>query len=292
MADLTKERSSDAAPFTYVGMDMFGPFVTKEGRDLLKRYGAIFTCLAGQAIHLEVVNSMDTDPFIMCLRSFTGSCGNVRMLRSNHGSNFIGAEKDLSKGFLEMDQNKNRQFEQNLGNDWIIWKKNPPARSRFGGIWERQVRSAKEVLRSLLRTNGSSLNDKALNTLMIEVDAIVNSRPLTIEIIADATSEAAISPSNLLTMKSEVVIPPPGSFGTPDLYSKRRWRRIQHFANQFWSRWRKEFLTSLQTRSKWSKSRPNLTIANIVLLKTEVDDRNHWPMAKVISCETDKKCMF
>ena len=65
MADLPKERSSDAAPFTYVGMDMFGPFVTKEGRELLKRYGAIFTCLASQAIHLEVVNLMDTDPFII-----------------------------------------------------------------------------------------------------------------------------------------------------------------------------------------------------------------------------------
>ena len=292
MADFPKERSTDAAPFTYVGMDMFGYFVTKEGRELLKRYGAIFTCLTSRAVHLEVVNSMDRDSFIMCLRRFIGSRGNVRMLRPNHGSNFIRAEKDLSKGFLEMDQNKIRRFLQNLGSDWIIWKKYPPARNHFGGICEHQIRSAKAVLGSLLRTHGSNLNDEALNTLMIEVETIVNSRPLTIETIADATSEAAASPSNLLTMKSEVVIPPPGSFGTPDLYSKRRWRRIQHFANQFWSRWRKEFLTSLQTRSKWSKSRRNLTIANIVLLKTEVDDRNHWPMAKVISCETDKKCMF
>ena len=59
MADLPEERSSDAAPFTYVGMDMFGPFVTKEGRKELKCYGATFTCLASRAIHLEVVNSMD-----------------------------------------------------------------------------------------------------------------------------------------------------------------------------------------------------------------------------------------
>ena len=117
MADLPEERSSDAAPFKYVGMDMFGPFVTKEGRKELKRCGPIFTCLASRAIHLEVVNSMDTDSFIMCLRRFIGCRGNMRMLRCDNGSNFIGAEKGLSKGFLEIDQNKIRRFLQNLGSD-------------------------------------------------------------------------------------------------------------------------------------------------------------------------------
>ena len=126
---------------------------------------------------------------------------------------------------------------------------------------------------------------------MIEVEAIVNSRPLTIETIADGTSEAAISPSNLLTMQSKVVMPPPGSFGTTDLYSRKRWRRIQHIANEFWSRWRKEFLTSLQALSKWTKSSCNLTVGDIVLLKTEVDDRNHWSMARVINCETNNNGM-
>ena len=67
---------------------------------------------------------------------------------------------------------------QNLGSDRIIWKENPPAGSHFGGTWEHQIRSARAVLVSLLRTHGSSLNDEALNTLMIEVEAIVNSIPL------------------------------------------------------------------------------------------------------------------
>ena len=96
MADLPEERSSDAAPFTYVGMDMFGPFVTKEDRKELKCYGAIFTCHASRAIHLEVVNSMNTNSFITCLR-FIGRCGKARMLRSDNGSNFIGAEKEFRR---------------------------------------------------------------------------------------------------------------------------------------------------------------------------------------------------
>ena len=212
------------------------------------------------------------------------------MLRSNNGSNFIGAEKELSKGFLEMDQDKIRRFLQKLGSDLIIWKKNPPAGSHFSGIWEHQIRSAMAVLGLLLRTHGSSLNDEALSTLMIQVEATVNSRPLTIETIADGISEAAISPSNLLTIKSKIVMPPPVSFGTPDHYS-RRWIRIQHIANEFWSPLRKEFLTSLQAQSKWSKSTHNLTHGDIALLKTEINDRNHWPMARVTSCETDKNGM-
>ena len=67
------------------------------------------------------MNSVDTDSFIMWLR-FIGHHGNVRMLRFDNGSNFIGAEKELSKGFLEMDQNKIRRFLQNFGNVWIIWE--------------------------------------------------------------------------------------------------------------------------------------------------------------------------
>ena len=72
MIDLPEERSSDAVLFTYVDMDMFGPFATKGDRKELKHYGAIFICLTSQAIHHEVVNSMGIDFFIMCLRRFVG----------------------------------------------------------------------------------------------------------------------------------------------------------------------------------------------------------------------------
>ena len=102
MADLPEERPDNAAHFLYVGMDMFGHFVTNEGRKELKRYGAIFTCPTSRTIHLEVVNSMDTDSLIMCLRRFIGHCGFVRMLRFENGSIFIGAEKELSKGFKKV----------------------------------------------------------------------------------------------------------------------------------------------------------------------------------------------
>ena len=106
MTDFLEKRSSDTAPSTYVDMDMFGPFITNEGRKKVKNYGVIFTILSIWAIHLEVVNLIDKDFFITCLRRFFERRGNLRKLRSDKGSNLIGAEKELSKDFLEMDQNK------------------------------------------------------------------------------------------------------------------------------------------------------------------------------------------
>jgi hypothetical protein len=82
MADLPEDRLQTALPFTYCGVDYFGPFYIKEKRSEVKRYGVIFTCLNSRAIHLEVASSMKTDAFIMALRRFLAICGPVRLLTS------------------------------------------------------------------------------------------------------------------------------------------------------------------------------------------------------------------
>ena len=117
--------------------------------------------------------------------------------------------------------------------------------SHIGGVWERQIRSSRTILSSLIRTHSISLDEESLTTLCAEVEAIVNLRPMVVVTINDVNSEVAISPSHILTMKSKVVMPPPGVFGKPDLHCRRRWRRIQHISNEFRSRWRKGFLVTL-----------------------------------------------
>ena len=72
------------------------------------------------------------------------------------------------------------------------------------------------ILSSLLKTHGESLTNESLHTLLVEVEAIVNSCPLTTETINDVTSLIPLSPLNLLTMKSKMVMPPPGIFATPE----------------------------------------------------------------------------
>ena len=113
----------------------------------------------------------------------------------------------------------------------------------------------------------------SLNTLFTEVEDIIKSRPLVVETINDANSEAALSPSHQLTKKSKVVMPPLGVFETPDLYCKKRWRRLQHISNEFWRRWRKEFLATLQERQNWLLSKRNFRVVDMVNLK-EVSYRN------------------
>ena len=99
--------------------------------------------------------------------------------------------------------------------------------------------------------------------------------------LSDESLES-LCPSNLLTMKTNVVMPPPGVFQRTDVYCRRRWRTVQYIANQFWSRWRKEYLLALQERPKWNTVRPNMEVGDIVLLVDEDVKRNKWPMGRVV----------
>ena len=173
MADLRKDMLQEAASLTYCAVDMFGPSKIKVKRSEVKRYGAMFTCLAIRAVHKEVSHSMTTDSFIQALRRLIVKRGNVRQIRSNNGPNLVGAKQELFHACNEMEHIKIQGFLQNNNVDWIKRKRNPPAASHMGGIWEREIRSAKGILASLLQTHSHSLDEESLQTLM----AVINSRP-------------------------------------------------------------------------------------------------------------------
>ena len=94
--------------------------------------------------------------------------GNVRLIQSDNGDNFLGAENELKRAFLEMDNKKMSQFIQDTDADWIIWQRNTPAASHMGGFLEQQIRSARSILISLLKTHSQSLNNESFCTLMAE----------------------------------------------------------------------------------------------------------------------------
>ena len=134
---------------------------------------------------------------------------------------------------------------------------------------------------ALLKEHGRNLNDESLHTFMCEAEAIINSRLLTVDTISDPLSPFPLSPSTLLTGKTKLVLPPPGKFQNQDVYCRRRWRCIQHIANQFWSRWSKEYLQNLQARQKWTQQRRNLTVGDIVLMRDNNTRRNKWPTPRL-----------
>ena len=123
----------------------------------------------------------------------------------------------------------------------------------------------------------AQLTHELLSPLMAEVTGIVNARPLT-AIPTDVDDPQPL----LITMKARHLGPPPGNFLPTDLYAHRRWRRVQYLAEQFWLRWRREYLQSLQPRKKWNQQQRNLAEGDIVLMK-EGEYRNEWPLGRVIN---------
>ncbi len=107
MADLPTERLTPSPPFTYVGLDVFGPWEvtarrTRGGHANSKRWAVIFTCFSTRAIHIELVEGMDTSSFINALRRFMAFRGHVEQIHSDCGTNFIGRTQRIRR-FSERD---------------------------------------------------------------------------------------------------------------------------------------------------------------------------------------------
>ena len=257
MKNLPESRLKPAPPFTYCAVDYFGPWLVKQGHKKVKRYGSLFTCLASRAVHIEVSDSLDVDSFLHVLRRFIARGGPIRDISSDQGINFVGADSELKRAYKEIDDNRAKA--ELLKNN-IDWKKNPPAASHFGGVWERQIRSIRNILAALIKEHGHRLNDEKLRTLL-----------------------------TLLTGKSKVILPPPGKFQHTDLYCRRQWRHVLHLTNEFWKRLKNEYLQSLQPRQKWNKEKRNFEEGDVVLIKDNDLPRNQWSMGRVVSTKADEQ---
>ncbi|XP_063965023.1 uncharacterized protein LOC135156448 [Lytechinus pictus] len=274
MADLPSDRVLPSKPpFSYVGVDVFGPYMIKQGRNLVKRYGCIFTCLIIRAVHIEVLHSLETDSFLNALNRFISRRGQPEIIRSDNGTNFVGAERELREGLKRWNQ---QRIQGRLLQEGIDWKFNPPTASHMGGAWERQIRTTKKVLSAVVKQQ--TLTDEGLLTLMCLVESIVNGRPVT-TVSDDARDAEPLTPNHLLLLRSNNPLPP-DVFQKQDLYGRRRWKQIQYLADVFWRRWVKEYLPTLQQRQKWQKPTRNLVEGDIVLIMDD-QPRNKWLMGRV-----------
>jgi hypothetical protein len=131
------------------------------------------------------------------------------------------------------------------------------------------------------------LDTSSLRTLLYEAMAIVNSRPLTAQNLNDPKGPEPLTPNNLITMKSKSILPPPGNFVKEDVFARKRWRKVQFLANEFWSRWRKEYLSTLQVRQKWQQRSRNVSVGDIVILQDQNVICGQWRLCRVDSVITD-----
>lgn len=134
-------------PFTFCGVDYFGPLYVIVNRGTQKRWGVLVTCMTTRAIHLEIAHSMDTSSCIMAIRNFECHRGKPRKYISDNGTNFHGANNVFCEEFDKLDHNK---IQEEFVTSETSWSFNPPKGAHMGGVWERLVGIVKTCLDEVL----------------------------------------------------------------------------------------------------------------------------------------------
>ena len=283
MGNLPRVRLTQARPFLNVGIDYCGPFYVKEkkfrNRTRVKIYVAIFVCLVVKAVHLEVVSDLTTDGFLAALKRFTARRGNPLNIHSDNGTNFVGANNELRELYALLNSKSHKECcIKSLSDQGIKWHFIPPLSPHFGGIWESAVKCFKHHLTRVV--TDQLFTFEQFNTFVIEVEAILNSRPLT-PISSDPNDLLVLTPGHFLIGDALTSLP---EVDYRQISTNRlsNWQHIQRIRQHFWSRWSKEYLNELNIRHKWTTGQHPIREGIIVLLKEENLPPMQWALGRVI----------
>ncbi|XP_062704301.1 uncharacterized protein LOC134286665 [Aedes albopictus] len=282
MGDLPAARlAAFTRPFSFIGVDYFGPMYVTVGRRLEKRWGVLITCLTVRAIHLEVAHSLTADSCIMALRNFMARRGVPTRIFSDRGTNFVAASKELEAALKEMNQERVIREIVSPHTDWEFL---PPASPHMGGCWERLVRSVKTSLQKMKPQRNPS--DESLRNTLIEIENTVNSRPLTFVPVDDP--DAPVLTPNHFLLGSSSGLKPAAPLDDSSRSLRRAWRASQAEANLFWRRWLRNYLPELTKRSKWFNKVEPISMNDVVVVVDPGLPRNCWPLGRVIAIKTSK----
>ncbi|XP_015123257.1 uncharacterized protein LOC107045476 [Diachasma alloeum] len=283
MGDLPQARVTKARSFLNVGVDYCGSFMVKEkqhhNRGQVKTYVAVFVCLVTKAIHLELVSGMTTAGFMAALRRFIARRGRCQLIQSDNGTNFVGANNEMTELVETLrSEAHNKEVAAFLNDKGIKWRFIPPAAPHFGGIWEAAVKSFKHHLKRVV--GPELLTFEQLNTFIIEIESILNSRPLT-PVSSDPNDLLALTPGHFLIGESLTSLPEHDLRKVPN-NRLDNWELIQKIRQHFWQRWYKEYLSELTMRRKWKSGQHSIKEGALVILKEDNLPRMHWKLGRII----------
>ena len=283
LGQLPSERVTPGAVFQKVGIDYAGPLQVEYGMVrkpvVVKAYICIFVSLAVKAVHLEAVSDLTSESFIAALRQFVARRGSPVLIWSDNGTNFVGAKNEL-KGMYELLSRQDTQrvvadFCARLGIEWRFIPEHAP---HFGGLWEAAVKSTKI---HLCRIVGEvRLTFEELSTVLAQIEACLNSRPLVPLNTPDEDGIEALTPGHFLIGRPLCALPDPSS-SYRQLSLLKRWDLCQNLSRHFWKRWSAEYLTTLNKFSKWKNPTKNLKVGDVVILKEDNLFPTKWPLARV-----------
>lgn len=267
---LPAERVNFSTPFTYTGMDYFGPvFVQTSTGGKEKRWICLFTCLAVRAVHLEVVKDLTAEEGLMGLKRFIATRGKPTLIVSDNATQF-------------------RLMSEILSNRELRWKFIPQLAPWHGGVYERLIGLVKNCLKRTLDKH--LLQDGQLLTVIKEVEAVVNTRPLT---NVGADMEQILRPADFLSLGRCVELHSPEEFRLEGTSTKvdllKSWKRGRIILNEFKDMFQGQYLLSLRERYRHHLKQPRSTsdrqpcVGDVVQIKGESKNRNTWRVGKISS---------
>lgn len=250
----------------------------KRNSSLPKSYVAIFICMSSKAIHLELTFDLSTEAFLNALKRFISRRGAPSDVYTDNGTNFVGADREL-KNLREISINTMRHdkvvdFSAQKG---INWHFIPPHAPHFGGLWEAAVKAMKFHLKRVAGT--ASLMHDELQTILIQIEAVLNSRPM-IPLSSDPNDHTYLSPAHFLIGDTFTA---PAEPTLLDVKEGRlsRWQRVEQIKQHFWKKWHSDYLNQMQQRTKWKTNAPSLKPGDLVIMREDNIPQLCWPMARV-----------
>ena len=288
MGSLPEEIVSTSLPFVHIGTDFAGPLYVKEGSSVKKAYVCVFTCASSRMAHLELTNGLTTDEFLQAFSRMTNRRGLCHTVWSDNAKTFKAASREIKKLYdqpksqsqslwdtLDQDRKKSELSAKGIKRRFITERS--PWR---GGWWERFCTAVKEPLRKVL--GRALLSFSELNTLLIRIEGVINSRPLTIASV-DNRDPLPITPAHLSIGRLFKQLPDAEDDQLEES-SKRimeRYLFLQRLLNHYWRRWKQEYLYQLTVRNKWQKETAPTQVGDIVLVSEDNVSRGKWPLGRV-----------
>ena len=272
-ASLPEFRVSTAPPFSKTGVDFAGPlFVKGKDKQMKKVYIALFTCCVTRAVHLELVEDLSTETFKLCLRRFIARRGVPTLMVSDNAKTFKGIDKELRTLY------GHPLVREELDNRRIQWRFNLERAPWWGGFFERMVGSVKRCLRKVL--GNARLSFDELLTVLSEVEATLNSRPLTYDY--DNPGEEVLTPAHLIYGRRLTSLPESPEV-EDDIGCNRRYRYVTERLQHFWKRWRREYLTNLRESHDCNAKKvvKEPKVGDVVIVYEDGVKRNSWKMAVI-----------
>ena len=276
--DLPYFRTSEDTPFCHTGIDFAGPLYAKGCNGSEKAYICLFTCCSTRAVHLELTPDLSVNSFLLSFRRFVGRRGLPITLVSDNAKTFRTSSKEI------LNITRSSEVNDYLSSRKVTWKFIVERAPWWGGFYERLVRSVKRSLKKSL--GRSSLTYDQLATLIVEIEGIINSRPLTYLADDQDGISGSLSPSHLINGRRLTTISNDEHFEIVSTHQSlaKRLKQHRHLLGQFTNQWRRDYLLNLRESHNLRVKKggqPLINRGDVVILKQDTSKRIFWKLAVV-----------